>query len=458
MTFPFPFIVPGGVGLAAINYAGRFGSTATGVITYAAAPIGAAHATRLVLAIVQIGHSIAANTNSVTIGGIIARKITSANYSHVTTGRVTAWIAAVPTGTTADVVVSSDPRSYTLINVWYAYNCGEHEYSWYTLQGDPITNLDFTNLPVKANGGFAAHAGGAVASRSWSQSWGGGEAIVEDYDSSADTGINHTLAGAHVLTTSSRLTDDFSMIYSNSDGIAGIVVSFGPLPGEYGISSLLCGFEGSDGATSYTEESRRAAVATFVGNAQIDTAQKPFGTSSLLLDGTGDYVTFPGSSYYRFYDGTTQYRFTIEGFARWNADPSATQALIALWTTAGNDRSWLLQRDGVNGELELIASIDGSTSVIGVTSTWNPTLNTWYHIAVDFDGTTYRLYVDGVMVGSSTTIRALNQSTGLLSLGATAAGGSPFNGWLKEWRIVRGKAVYANDGGFSPPSAAFARS
>jgi hypothetical protein len=52
---------------------------------------------------------------------------------------------------------------------------------------------------------------------------------------------------------------------------------------------------GLDGDTSSTDESQAAHALTFVGNAQIDTAQSKFGGSSLLLDGSGDRVTTPNS-------------------------------------------------------------------------------------------------------------------------------------------------------------------
>lgn len=43
-----------------------------------------------------------------------------------------------------------------------------------------------------------------------------------------------------------------------------------------------------------------AHTITFHGNAQLDTAQKKFGASSLLLDGTGDYLSIPDSPDWNF--------------------------------------------------------------------------------------------------------------------------------------------------------------
>ena len=54
--------------------------------------------------------------------------------------------------------------------------------------------------------------------------------------------------------------------------------------------SLLLPFDGSDTATSTSDESDNSHTITFGGTAQLDTAQKKFGTASLLLDGDSDYV------------------------------------------------------------------------------------------------------------------------------------------------------------------------
>ncbi len=59
---------------------------------------------------------------------------------------------------------------------------------------------------------------------------------------------------------------------------------------DFSLVSLLANFDGTDGATSSVDESENTHVLIFSGDAQLDTAQKKFGTASLLLDGTGDYV------------------------------------------------------------------------------------------------------------------------------------------------------------------------
>jgi hypothetical protein len=54
-------------------------------------------------------------------------------------------------------------------------------------------------------------------------------------------------------------------------------------------SAFACNFTGANNATSAAEFSGKAL--TFVGNAKLTTTTPLIGASSLLLDGTGDYVT-----------------------------------------------------------------------------------------------------------------------------------------------------------------------
>jgi hypothetical protein len=200
---------------------------------------------------------------------------------------------------------------------------------------------------------------------------------------------------------------------------------------------LWASFEGADAATAYTERSYNKRSFTFVGNAQLDDAQKKFGSTSLLLDGTGDQVTLPNDADWQFGNDS----FTVEGHFRWNSVAAATW-LLANYSTGGNQRSWGLYWDG--SDLRLVGSENGSTVVELVTPyTWTPTVNTWYHITGEFDGTTYRLYVDGVVVATGTTVRTLHNSTDLLRIGAAGGSSLLFNGWIDEVKIYKGKALYA---------------
>jgi hypothetical protein len=103
-------------------------------------------------------------------------------------------------------------------------------------------------------------------------------------------------------------------------------------------------------------------------------------------------------------------------------------------------------------------STTGANNFTDISATWNPTTGVWYFIAIDFDGTKYRAYSNGVMIGSSTTLRAIFNPGNKLGIGANSTNtGFWLDGWLDELRITKGVARYASDAGFAVPTAAFPR-
>jgi hypothetical protein len=106
--------------------------------------------------------------------------------------------------------------------------------------------------------------------------------------------------------------------------------------------------------------------------------------------------------------------------------------------------------------LQWDTSTNGSTVNTDITGATTVTLNTWIAWAVDFDGAKYRLYLNGVMDGSFTTVRSLFAATATLSLG-TSFGANRLGGFLDEVRITKGVARYASDSGYTVPTAAFPR-
>jgi len=77
---------------------------------------------------------------------------------------------------------------------------------------------------------------------------------------------------------------------------------------------------------------------------------------------------------------------------------------------------------------------------------WDISTDKWYHLAVERNDTTLKLYIDGVGVASTTV--ATNESLGtasILTLGSSWGGSDAsnyFNGYLDEMRITKGKARY----------------
>lgn len=202
---------------------------------------------------------------------------------------------------------------------------------------------------------------------------------------------------------------------------------------------FLAHFNGVDGAATYTAESGQ--VLTFIANAQLDTAQKKFGSASLLLDGTGDYVTFPIETKYAI--GADD--FTIECWIRFNVVASATLIVVNDFTNG-----YALSYDAGSGGLR--CDVGG----VSATGAWVPLANIWYHIAVSRkDGTVY-LFVDGTQVGTGSLPAVITTASNGIAIGATPWGGGGFglfDGWVDEPVIRLGIASYTAN--FTPPAAEY---
>lgn len=217
---------------------------------------------------------------------------------------------------------------------------------------------------------------------------------------------------------------------------------------------LLAGFEDTDGATTFIDESASAKTITTFGNAQVDTAQFKYGASSLLLDGTGDYATLAASSDFDFSG-----QFTIEFFVRFNGTVSDA-GLITRDSVTSADIRWYIY---MNTNTLYWNAYDTNDVLKFISYAWTHSGSTWYHIAVDKDGSgNVRLYIDGVKVGGTSTMVNGTRTTGtapVLNIGSDRPYTSyDLNGWMDEIRITKGVARYATDTSFTVPTSSFPRS
>ena len=155
--------------------------------------------------------------------------------------------------------------------------------------------------------------------------------------------------------------------------------------GKFYINGLAAGIEE---ATTRTKK-----TLGFKGGAELDTGNKKFGASSLLLDGVDSYLQLSANDDFGF----EQNDFTIE-FWVYPAGNIATQTLVDMRAGIATDNPPHIFLDGTTVKY----AVGGTTRISGGTIS----VNTWHHIAVSrFNGWT-RLYLDGTQIG--TTYRDLN--------------------------------------------------
>lgn len=234
-----------------------------------------------------------------------------------------------------------------------------------------------------------------------------------------------------------------------------VIVPTTPDP-YFGSVKLLMGFEGPNNSTTTGMDDESGAVHGVASGATsfscVDSTHHKFGSSCLRLSGnsiwfadSGDWVLGSGhftvETFVYPLSSNSQYFFVCQFGA------NAPNLGWVLYVNASNHLGWNVSTTGTNNLNDLI----GTTAL---------TANTWHHICVDYDGTKYRLYLDGVMEASSTTARNIYHPTGQnLGIGANSNSSSWwFPGYMDEIRITKGVARYASDSGFTVPTAAFPRS
>ena len=182
-----------------------------------------------------------------------------------------------------------------------------------------------------------------------------------------------------------------------------------------------------------------------VGNAQISTSVKKYGTGSMYFDGTADYLKATNTLISNFGSGA----FTVEAWVYFNS-VSGTQVI------AGNYQSstvgWSLGKSGSTGYFYASFSGDGND----INGTTTVAINTWYHVAISGTpgATGLKLFVNGVQEGSTYTGAVSLDATTPLYISDLSGLGYGINGYIDDLRITKGYARYTSN--FTAPTAAFA--
>jgi hypothetical protein len=213
---------------------------------------------------------------------------------------------------------------------------------------------------------------------------------------------------------------------------------------NYNNVSLLLHMDGTNGSTNFLDSSTNTASITAFGNSQISTAQEKFGTASGLFDGNGDYLKTPQSPLYA-----------------WGSGDLTMECWIYPVTLNGSMGIIGSHIDSFDQRTMLYVSSNGSIAVtkIGInevsSSSGTIVTNQWQHIAVSRIEDETIIFVNGILVASSTTNVWDTNSTNSIQIGYLhPSNGNCFNGYIDEVRITKGVARYIAN--FTPPTEAFA--
>lgn len=175
-----------------------------------------------------------------------------------------------------------------------------------------------------------------------------------------------------------------------------------------------------------------------VGNAQISTSVKKYGTGSMYFDGAGDYLISRASPIWLFSGD-----WTMEAWIYPNS-VTGVQVLVETRNRTTN-ASPCMYLNGTNLVID--------TGTASVVSAGTITISTWQHVAATRSGNSWRIFINGTQVGSTTT-NTTSYTTAYGCCIGSSYYNEHYNGYIDDLRITQGLARYTAS--FTAPSAPYA--
>jgi hypothetical protein len=217
---------------------------------------------------------------------------------------------------------------------------------------------------------------------------------------------------------------------------------------------FLSGFEGA----SPVDESALAHTVTLSGSASLSTTSPAYGSKSLSVTGGSACASIANHASFN----AEGINFTAEGTFRFTSVASDcclfSHIELSNFASLAGTNGWMLRFYAGFG---LYFEWFEAGSYWSASTSYIPAVGTDIELAVDWDGSSYRVYADGVMVGESLgTVDSHTNASAPLLIGAANVSGSPtggMTGFIDEFRFTVGTARYASDSGYTPTGAAFER-
>ena len=141
------------------------------------------------------------------------------------------------------------------------------------------------------------------------------------------------------------------------------------------------------------------------------------------FDGSNDQVSVANNDTLKITSN-----ITLEAWARANGTFSGHKHIVGK-----NYYEISINRSGAGFKASMDARINGTWRKAQTSGNLN--LNQWYHLAGTYDGTTIKLYVDGVQAATFSTTGNIDQTNNPLRIGTANASGDFFKGTVDEVRL-----------------------
>lgn len=206
---------------------------------------------------------------------------------------------------------------------------------------------------------------------------------------------------------------------------------------------LSIGTSSTDGLTNSTfiDRSTNAHTVTPTGT-PTQTSFHPYLNAWSNYTAATSYLSAPNHADFNLSGNVS---FTIEAWVyrtgsgtkywEWVAGKRATSSPYPF--------SWSFGIGGGTSGLNRVAFGDNTSSILGTTEL---ELNRWHHIAASYDGTTCRVFLDGVLENSGS--QAISEVNIPLTIGNYTVDNQTFEGYISNLRLVKGTCLYTTN--FTP--------
>ena len=202
------------------------------------------------------------------------------------------------------------------------------------------------------------------------------------------------------------------------------------------------------GTSTFVDSSAYAHTVTVYGDA-VGTSTAKFGSGAGYFDGTGDYLRISDTEDLNFGSGN----WTIDYFVKLRS-LSGQQVIMgtAVSTTYQAKFTFNVDEASYNDKFYMYWDSVANPTLL-TTATY--TTGIWYHLAWVRNGTSLKLYVDGIEAATATIAAGatLDLGNGGQPFIGQGVDGSPLNGVMDEIRISKGIARWTSN--FTPPTAPY---